>query len=188
MKPWILLSAALIGVSLAPAETALAKGYDAYSPLESARVVMGGYKAPAPRMRQGDRIIYPREDTESIKNFRIHVQESGWMCCTDGNIKTVTSYDKFGGIHEKDMKLTAKEQREENGRLAREIAYMKTPEYQLEQLRREAEENQKKLEEMIKNSKFREDGEVNGKPAYYNPVTRQRLTADSNGKYELHDW
>ena len=29
MKPWILLSAALLGVSLTPAETALAKGYDA---------------------------------------------------------------------------------------------------------------------------------------------------------------
>ena len=37
MKPWILLSAALLGVSLTPAETALAKGYDAYSLLDSAR-------------------------------------------------------------------------------------------------------------------------------------------------------
>ena len=36
--------------------------------------------------------------------------------------------------------------------------------------------------------KFRANGEVNGKPAYYNPVTKQSLTADSNGKYELHDW
>lgn len=41
---------------------------------------------------------------------------------------------------------------------------------------------------MIKNSKFRANGEVNGKPAYYNPVTKQSLAADSNGKYELHDW
>ena len=31
-------------------------------------------------------------------------------------------------------------------------------------------------------------GEVNGKPAYYNPVTRQSLTADSDGKYKLRDW
>ena len=67
-------------------------------------------------------------------------------------------------------------------------AYTRTPEYQLEQLKKQAEENQQKLEEMIKNSKFRANGEVNGKPAYYNPVTRQSLTADSDGKYKLRDW
>ena len=60
--------------------------------------------------------------------------------------------------------------------------------YQLEQLKKQAEENQQKLEEMIKNIKFRANGEVNGKPAYYNPVTRQSLTADSDGKYKLRDW
>ena len=60
MKPWILLSAALIGVSLAPAQVSLAKGYVAFSPLESARAVMGGYKAPAPEKRTYLNVAYPR--------------------------------------------------------------------------------------------------------------------------------
>lgn len=80
MKPWILLSAALIGVSLAPAETALAKGYDAYSPLESARVVMGGYKASEPEKRTYLNVAYPRLDTASIKNFRIKFREPSSSC------------------------------------------------------------------------------------------------------------
>ena len=100
MKPWILLSAALLGVSLTPAETALAKGYDAYSLLDSARGVMGGYKAPAPEKRTYLNVAYPRWDTASIKNFRIQYREPSSSCCLDDKYETITTYDKFGGIHD----------------------------------------------------------------------------------------
>lgn len=188
MKPWILLSAALLGVSLTPAETALAKGYDAYSLLDSARGVMGGYKAPAPEKRTYLNVAYPRWDTASIKNFRIQYREPSSSCCLDVKYETITTYDKFGGIHDKNVHLTAARRRYWNESYIQGTAYTRTPEYQLEQLKKQAEENQQKLEEMIKNSKFRANGEVNGKPAYYNPVTRQSLTADSDGKYKLRDW
>lgn len=188
MKPWILLSAALLGVSLTPAETALAKGYDAYSLLDSARGVMGGYKAPAPEKRTYLNVAYPRWDTASIKNFRIQYREPSSSCCLDDKYETITTYDKFGGIHDKNVRLTAARRRYWNESYIQGTAYTRTPEYQLEQLKKQTEENQQKLEEMIKNSKFRANGEVNGKPAYYNPVTRQSLTADSDGKYKLRDW
>lgn len=181
MKPWILLSAALIGVSLAPAETALAKGYDAYSPLESARVVMGGYKAPEPEKRTYLNVAYPRWDTASIKNFRIQYREPSSSCCLDDKYETITTYDKFGGIHDKNVRLTAARRRYWNESYIQGTAYTRTPEYQLEQLKKQAEENQQKLEEMIKNSKFRANGEAEPHRGFEREIRAARLVRRKSG-------